>query len=201
MLIAIAPSKYVDILRPMQIPMSESTGLMLSMGSTQKGISKKALIGSGDEAVQFGGTGFVDRNARSPLKIGTEIMGSSLKETGEWRSESIKATSGDDASLDVVYAAKERKKLELEEGKVELRDETIKTERESHDTNDVLQEDTKVVEQDLSQRSAAIPMHKVRPVISDDAKLYLKMLLKSKNRDSIHIYDEKLRAFTQRKKN
>ena len=200
MLIAIAPSKYVDILRPMQIPMSESTVLMLSMGSTQKGISKKALIESGDEAVQFGGTGFVDRSARSPLKMGTEIMGSSLKETGEWRSESIKskAASGDEASLDVVYITKVRKELISEEGKVKLRDETMRTERESHDTIDVLQENTEV---DLSQRNAAIPMHKVRPMISDDAKMYLKMLLKSKNRDSIHIYDEKLRAFTQRKKN
>ena len=161
------------------------------MDSKHKSDSKKALPFSGDEAIQFGGTGFVDRRAKEPLKTGTEIMGSSFQETGPWRSESQKsnAASKDNAAGEHgIHEVNVRAGLPLGGGMGKESSTGVNTEREISDVTPV------------SLRNEVIPRHKVKPVISEESKAYLKMLLSAKNRDTLHIYDEKLKAFTQRKK-
>ena len=52
----------------------------------------------------------------------------------------------------------------------------------------------------VAQLNPRLPPHKVKPVLDEDSHNYLKMLLNAKNREFIHVYDEKLKAFTQKTK-
>lgn len=183
----------------MQVPISEGKGPVLMMDIKHKSSGKKALIAAGDEAVQFGGTGFVDRSVQEKLKAGTEIMGSMLKESGAWTSESLKSRT---SCGGVVHDAKERSEQKPGKINAERSNGPMATGKVDENTEVALKANDDVATMQISSQGAAvIPTHKVKPMISEDSKSYLKMLLNSKNREFIHIYDEKLRAFTQPKNN